>query len=405
MASVPTEDPSGDLLRVGVKLEHDFSATTSGYLQWSGNYDALDNPTSSEFASITNDVEAQYNFEHSGDHVSSVGGNVRWTHFDINDNDNGFTFGSDSFDEYFAGVFFIDRWDITDRLSSEAQVRLDYSSETNQRVDYSTRLTGFYALDDDKQHVLRLSGARAFRSPASSLRRVQINRIALPSPPFPPGTTALNLLPDPDLDNESLLSLEAGYSAQFSPQWSGRIDGYVQRYDDLIAVQTETTTLGTTNFLLGNAESADAAGVELELSWQNEDVKVTTYYGWNDFQLDGPRQNIRGYYPARHRAGVNTRVRLFDDVTFNANYRFTGVTESFDRATQSDIRPQHIVDLSLSIPVARRGGGKGGELTFGVYDVFDETDIVVRSISDTELFSQPHPTPGQTFFMRLSYAF
>ena len=400
-AFVPQEDSTGDVLRLGAKLEHDFSPTTSAYLQWGGVYDAFDLRTFGGIDSITNDIEGQYNFEHSGDHRSSVGGNFRWTHFEADDPADGFTFGEDSFDEYYAGAFFIDHWDITQRLSFETQARLDYYSESTQPVDYSARLTGFYALDDDKQHVLRLSGARAFRTPTSALRRVQINRIALPAPPFPPGSTALNLSPNPDLDNESLLSLEAGYSAQFSPQWSGRIDGYVQRFEDLVSVQTETTPFGTTEITTENTEGADAAGVELELSWQNENARVTAYYGWNDFQLDGPRENIRGYFPARHRAGVNTRTRLFDEVTLNTNYRFTGVTESFDRSVQNDIRPQHIVDLSLSFPVAR----KTGEFTLGVYDVFDETDVVVGSLADTAIFTQPHPTPGQTFFVRLSLAF
>ena len=402
----PAEDSTGDIVRVGAKLEQDFSPTTSGYLQWSGVYDSFDLRTFGAIASLTNDVEAQYNFEHSGSHQSSVGGNFRWTHFDADDPDDGFTFGDESFNEFFAGVFFIDRWDITPRTSFEAQVRLDHYSEQNEPVDYSARLTGFYALDDAKQHVLRLSGARAFRTPVSSLRRVQINRFPVPSPPFPPGTTLLNVLPDPELDNESLLSLEAGYSGQFSPQWSGRIDGYVQVIDELIVFQRDLDAFGGTTFTPVNSEGAIASGVELELSWKNEHAQVTGYYGLNNLELDGPRQNIRGYFPARHRAGVNTRVRLFDDVTLNTNYRFTGVTETFDRQIQeNDIRPQHIVDLSLSFPVARGGRGQKGELTLGVYDLFDETDITVNAVSDTMFGTQPHPTPGQTFFMRLSFAF
>lgn len=399
-ALAPTGDDTATRLRLGAKLEHDFDADTRGYLQWFATVDDSEQPNLTGVTAVINDVEGQLNFVPTPDHDLAVGGNLRWTHIAPDETDNGFSLGGRSFNEVNAGVFAIDRWDLTPRFTVETQARLDYNSEIAEQVDWSARLTGLYALDPEKNHVLRLSGARAFRTPAPLLRRGSVARVPLPSPPFAPGTTAFNLVPNPGLENEKLYSFEAGYAAQISPEWSARVDGYLQHYEDLVT--TPVTLVGPVGQVSNSANdgSADVAGFETELAWERGRTRIAGWYAYNDFDGDDDNPRVRAYLPAEHKAGLNARFALDRGLIFSTNYRYTGLTRGDVLPQRPDVGAQHIFDAALTVPLAAHG-----ELTFGVYDVFDDGDIAGDSFGDSNLFSANHPVPGQTFFARLRWTY
>ncbi|MEE9405498.1 MAG: TonB-dependent receptor [Algisphaera sp.] len=399
----PAKDSTGTLLRVGGKLEHDFSSDTNGYVQWSGIYDDVIHPALASVTSYSNDIETQFNFHPAEHHQTSVGGNVRWVHIEPNNQNNGVTLGDGTYDESFAGLFAIDRWDITNRFTFETQVRMDYYSPLDNPLDWSTRLTGLYALDPAKHHVVRLSGARAFRSPFGRTRESTFRRIPLPTPPFPPNSFGASLNPNPNLLNEHLTSFEAGYTGQLNTQWSVQLNGYLQQYDDLIAFASQPSLPGTQTIRARNSASAVASGIEAETSWQNERTKISVYYGYSHFDLDSPDDGVRAFLPAQHKAGVNARFHLTDSVTFNTHYRYTSTTPNSQTitTTRSSASSFNLVDLSLSFPVTR----DNTQLTLGVQDLLDETDFTALSISDSSAFSPNHPTAGRTLFARLRIAF
>jgi len=97
---------------------------------------------------------------------------------------------------------------------------------------------------------------------------------------------------------------------------------------------------------------------------------------------------------------LNARFGLDHGLTLSTNYRYTGLTRSDDLTQRANVDPQHIFDAALTVPL-----NANGELTLGVYDVFDESDAAIDSVGDTNIFSSDHPNPGQTFFVRLSWTY
>lgn len=75
------ERVEAEQVRLFAKLEHGFDADTSGYLQWFTNFDHWDNPVVTQLTSYTTDFEGQNNFKPTLDHQVSLGGNIRWMHF------------------------------------------------------------------------------------------------------------------------------------------------------------------------------------------------------------------------------------------------------------------------------------------------------------------------------------
>lgn len=194
-------------------------------------------------------------------------------------------------------------------------------------------------MDAEKRHVGRLGLARAFRSPLSGLRREGGERVPLPTPPFPPGRSGVIFNGNPDLENEELYSLEAGYAGQFTDNFSLRVDGYLQRYDELVSLANQATIPGVIDAVPINGQESFAYGTEVEAAWRHESFKLSVWYAWNefDYDFDGPTTGgIRAYLPARHKVGVNARFRILQDLTLNANYRYTGTTRSTNPNRVSD---------------------------------------------------------------------
>jgi outer membrane receptor protein involved in Fe transport len=335
------------------------------------------------------DLEGQYNFTPLEDHTVSVGGNVRFIHVGMDtQSSEDLIYPGEPYDEELAGLFLIDRWDVAERVTIEAQARGDYYSETE--ADWSGRLTGLYALDAKKHHTVRLSAAKAFRSPLASLRKTTTARVALA-----PGIFAFNVLrPADDLENEETWSVEAGYVALLAEDITLRANGYYQRFADLIGyrVLPDPLALGRAFFQPDNIDGADSYGGEIELEYRHELGRLSAWYAYNGFDTDEHDQSIRAYGPAPHKVGVGARVFVLKGVTVNANYRYSDATPGLS-TTLSSANVIHRLDLGLAKDFA--DGKVQGMI--GVHDVFNQTQDPHFTIGQVTA----HEAPGRTFFARL----
>lgn len=381
-----------ETVRSYTKLDHDFEDGSSGYLQWFGNFSSSKVPTIMKWHSIQNDIEAQLNFKMGRQHDLSVGGNFRLIRLNTHQQDpQQLSYTGEPFDEQLAGAFLIDRWKLTDQLTFESQIRGDWYSET--QTDWSTRLAALYAMDEQKDHMLRFSFAKAFRAPLTSLRKPVNNRI-----PLGGGLYVFNVLPADDLDNEETYSLEAGYTGKLTRNLRLRADTYYQRFSRLIGFTTTYDAFGLPYYKADNIDGADSWGAELELALEGKAGKLSAWYAYNDFQADVSEQPIRAYAPAQHKVGLRGRLFLADNWVLNANYRFTDSTRTSDNdSTILDVGSSERLDLTVSKEFAK---GQG-EFMIGVSDLFNETNGPHFGIGQLSA----HETPGRMLFLRLQYRF
>ena len=386
----PSQTSQLETFRPFVRLDREFDNGAAGYVQWSGQFEDTDDVTGSTYSSARNDLEAQYSFHPSEKHLITVGGNFRSEYLD----DRGFVpqyivYPDNPFLEFSSGAFLVDRWQVTDRLTLEGQVRVDYSSPMHDRFDWAGRGTALYALDDAKRHVLRASVARAFRSPGLDLREMIHRRGPLPFPPY----FAVNLNANPDLRNEQSWAYELGYTGQLTDRLSLRLDGYFQEYRHLIG----TTRPGPFTYGIGDLNSAGAWGGEAELAWKSKWLRLSAWYAYNASSVEyHGQQDIRSYRPAPHKIGATGRVSLPDDWTINLLYRFTSVTPG-DPISLDNVNSTSRLDIAVTKALPKLHS----EFQVGVSDVLNDGWNLapgVPAVGGNEL-------PGRTFFIRYQVRF
>lgn len=381
------------------RIDTKFDDDSSGYLQYFGKFERMNSPPSAVIETRENDWEAQYSFRPADKHRATVGGNFRWINLDYSFyDDEQLHYAGEPYNEFWAGLFVMDRWDVTDRLVLEAQLRGDWYSQT--QTDWSGRLSAMYAVDPAKRHILRLSGAKAFRAPLTSLRETETHRIylPLPSPPFPPDLYGFNVLPpDHHLMNEETTSIELGYTGRLSKHLTLRVDGYYQRFERLIGYRTldDPLLLGRGFYAPDNIGPANGFGAETELVLEGKPGKLAVWYAYNVVDPEYDKQSTRSYLPARHKAGLTGRLRLPHDVTLNVNYKFADTTPMPTQTPEGDRFHQ------LDIAVAKEVFKGAGEVMIGVQDVLNGErgpDFATGQLT-------AHETPGRTFFVRLQVRF
>jgi outer membrane receptor for ferrienterochelin and colicin len=385
----PRRDFLTEYTRLFTRMDHQFDSDTSAYVRWFADYWDTHRRTYTDRSTyLENDFEAQLNFKPTENQNASVVGNFRWNRMSMSNysSTNELVFDRNDYNEYWAGLFLIDRWTATEKLTLEGQICINHYSPTGN--DWSTRLTTLYALDDQQNHIVRAGFARAFRTPSVGLRRMSYTYLS-------PGMFTTDPSPT-DLNNEGTYSLEAGYVGRLSENLSLNIDTYYQRYERLIGVTNQTNMWGITTSSFGNIDGANAYGEETSLTLRHRTGKITAWYAYNAFVTDQFGQITRSLSPAEHKAGLNTRWYLDKDWTLNTNYVFQSDIGMFG-AVVKDPHSFHRLDLTLSRKFAK---GKG-ELMFGVTDLLNETtDPVFDSGNLTAM-----ETPGRMFFGRLQIQF
>jgi len=389
----PRRDILTEYTRMFARTDHQIDDDTSIYIQWFGDYwDTHCRVLTDHVTYMENDLETQINFKPADDHTASAGGNVRWNSMTTHNYSplDEIEFDRNEYNEYWAGVFLIDRWSVTDRFTLEGQMRLDNYSETT--TDWSTRLTALYALDEQQNHILRAGFARSFRSPNLAVRSGTADYLQAPGV----GSLFIGKSSPDSLDNEGIYSFEAGYTGRLNKNLSLDIDGYYQRMEKLIGVSTVRDMFGVTTETFGNIDGANAYGMETSLTWQHKMGTVRAWYAYNALVTDEFGQVTRSIPPSQHKIGLNGRWYVDKDWTFNTNYVFQSAVKAFGTSA-GDAKCSDRLDLTLS-----RKFAKGeGEFMVGVMDVLNKnTEPVYDSVNITAL-----ETPGRTFFARLQIKF
>lgn len=386
----PERNVLSSYTRLFARVDHDFDEDSSGYLQWYGNYNVSHKPhLTARYAGYDNSIEGQYNTTAGDNHSITLGGLLRWTHLSSENSDTTgeIVFGEGSYDEYTAGFFAVDRWDITERLALETQARVDRYNKTS--TDWSLRTTANYALDEEKNHTARLSFARSFRAAGVMVRDPSL--VALGG--------LINLEPAKDrLRNESTYSLEAGYTGEFGNNLTVQVNSYYQRMDHILATVTET--IGPASYShFDNQDGADTYGAESEITYKTNNLRFSGWYAYNAFATDHSNQSIRAYFPARHKAGFRAKYLLDDKWTLNANYTYNDAVHinKSGNPAGGDLSMFHKLDLNIS----RKFADNQGEFMIGVSDVLNNTRDTVYDVS----YFTSYQTPGRTFFARLQYKF
>jgi outer membrane cobalamin receptor len=389
----PRRDILTEYTRMFARSDHQIDDDTSAYIQWFGDYwDTHCRVLTDHVVYMENDLETQINFKPADNHTASVGGNLRWNRMITHNYSplDEIEFEESLHDEYWAGVFLIDRWSVTDRFTLEGQIRLDNYSETI--TDWSARLTALYALDEQQNHILRASFARGFRSPNLALRNGTGSYLQAPGIG---GIFIAKSSPD-GLDNEGIYSFETGYTGRLNKNLSLDIDGYYQRMEGLIGVRNVTGMSGEYIETFGNINGANAYGAETSLTWQHKMGTIRAWYAYNAVVTDEFGQVTRSILPSKNKAGLSSRWYLDKDWTFNTNYAFQSKIDSFQTAAGNE-KCSSRLDLTLS----RKFANGNGEFMIGVMDVLNrDTAPVYDSVNVTAL-----ETPGRTFFARLQFAF
>ena len=382
-----------ELARSYVRVDRKVDNDTSGYLQWFGEYAESSRPQYCDrIWHLANDLEGQFNFLVGGNHHISVGGNVRVVDHEYRASESGQVFMDTSpYQEYSAGLFVMDRWQVTDRLVLEGQLRGDWYSPVQS--DWAGRATVLYAVDAKKNHVLRFSTAKAFRTPSYAIRESISTRY-----PLGGGLYGYNLLKADDLVNEESWSIEAGYTGKLAEGLTLRVDPYYQRFDKLISSRTLPDPLGwgRTIAVMDNIAGADAYGVECELAWVGKAGKLSAWYAYNGMATDQTNQSMRAFRPSPHKAGLSGRLFLPQGWTLNANYRYVDTTAK-DETMQHGYGSFHRFDIGVAKEVFKGHG----EVMIGVDDILNTTDGAVYEVGAIT----GHETPGRTFFVRLQVSF
>jgi iron complex outermembrane receptor protein len=370
------------------RLDRQVDRDTSGYLQYFGEYSENTSLVMPRYGWLDNKIEGQYNFRPVSSHSISVGGNFLWSNVWSAENISQ-QLANSPINEYQAGLFLIDRWQMSDRLVLETQARGDWYSPV--QTDWSLRTSAMYAVDAEKNHILRLSGAKAFRAPMAGTREIVSHQGLV----FPPSTYAFTFNPNPDLVNEEAYSVEAGYTGRLTKHLTLRDNLYYQRCDRLIGTVINTnpfTHFVTMKYM--NLSGADAYGNEVELALEGKPGKLSAWYALNLLVPDNGQGNFRGYYPAQNKTGLTGRLNLPQDWTLNTNYLFTSTSEA-DQYIGQNVSPQHRWDIAVTKKITANI-----EATFGVNDILNTTDPPVY-----QAVMLAHDTPGRTFFARLQARF
>jgi len=389
-AYYPMKDRRDEHLRYFARVDRKFKNDASGYLQWSGKYWNANWPIIAMFSTLQNEIEGQLDYTPSEKRQRTIGASFRWDHINLQkEATQQIWLSGDPLDEYNVGLFLIDRWRATKKLILEGQIRGDWYSAT--QTDWSARLSAMYGLDEKRNHVLRLSAAKAFRTPLSLIRKSNMVRVPMGFDMY-----AINVISPNDLDNEETFALEAGYTGKITDKLTLRADAYYQRFQKMIGYRETVNLMNQTFAVADNIDGAQACGVETELVLHGKAGKLSVWYAFNDFQPDRGDQDLRAFLPAKNKIGATGRLFLSAGWVLNANYAFTGVTPG-NPNTRNDVGSFSRLDLAISKELAK---GKG-EILVGVSDLLTKTHDAIR---ESTQFSG-HKLPGRMFFARIQLNF
>lgn len=371
---------------------------SSWSVSWYGSYEDVNRPPLWRYGAFDTTLESQASFEYAEDHEFVVGGSVRISSVDADQPRTTDLLEDKTYDDQWLGIFIGDRRPLSDRWTLETQLRADWYSGTE--TDWSGRLSAFYDITEDGSQTLRVSAGKAFRAPPLSLRSIQTNRVPLPSPPLPPNTFGVVVNRAAEINNEQVYALETGYRYEPGDGLTLAVDAYWRHYEDLsgVLLSPDPFSAGRVIAQLQTRGDADAWGIEPSITWNSDTSSITAWYSLNHFKYYYDTQpNARAFEPAEHKAALIGRTRLWDSVTAQSALRFTGRTPG-DPVGTGSVPAHYRLDLALE---AELFDGRG-TLSFGVLDLFDDTDLAIDAVGSP---GGEFKTPGRQFVFRIGLDF
>ncbi len=376
----PMKDAELNTTRSFLRLDQELDEQQSFSLQWAGRMEETKYPSVYNSTSHENDFEVQYTREDENNKLT-LGANTRFTRIESEraDSVNFIDLTKEPYDENWVGLFVVDRWQMFDRFAVEGQLRGDSYNQIGK--DWSGRLTGLLSLDDEEHHVVRLSVARAFRSPAAVWRDIQFER-----------SFGVVNTPADNLGNEHITSYELGYTALFSSNTTFRANVYYQDYEDLLVYVA-------TGPYYQNQAKATAMGGEVELEIKGEPGRISLWGGYQDLlRRDVQNGTPQLGNPARIKAGLSGQLNLPARCVLSVHYKYSGSSDDLYGDSNWMWPATHRVDAALSKTFFN---GKT-ELLIGVSDLLDDT---AKPMPDNYIGTPSHETQGRTFFVRAGINF
>jgi iron complex outermembrane recepter protein len=163
------------------------------------------------------------------------------------------------------------------------------------------------------------SVSRALRSPSEIEREYNIV-LGVGQPVGFPFPISLDLVPNPEFDNEEVIAYEAGYRRRLGDRASIDIAAFYNDYKDLAANMAQAPATSTDPVFhlvlpigVVNATSAQTYGIEIAAEWRAfEALTVKATYSYIDLDVDGPpagaidAEAAEGFSP-HHHATVQAR--------------------------------------------------------------------------------------------------
>ncbi len=359
--------------RLARKKYDDFSF----HIQWYGNYEIHKEFLGYTTRSLENDIEVQanYDFEH---HTMILGSNFRHHSVDIADVPYSFDFSSNKYLDYQAGIFFIDRWNVTDSLNLEFQAREDYFSDIDDN-DFSGLFSAVWDIDKLTNQKLKFTMGRAFRYATYGWRYLSYNTVST----------------NPNVKNEQVSSYQLGYSFDLAYNANFDISGYYHCYKDTIGVNViGFDPLSGPLLQIDNNGDVDVLGVLAKLNFVFDNSDLDLWCSYEDRTLETTPMDATSIFPPRIRAGFAHRYYFSNNWTLNTNFKC---------ADQTTMGSENIISSynDCSVALAKRFADDNGEIMVGVQNLFDE-DFNFNFLGDPEEVDEPI---GRTFFARLQLKF
>ena len=363
--------------RFFTKLERKMDDNYSFHLQWFGNLEEKREFFNLNARSIENDVEFQVDLDLEK-HNLSFGSNFRHYAVDNIHTSHSYNFLKNKYLDFQTGAFIIDRWDIAEKLDLEFQLRGDYFSDTKE-TNYAGRAAAIYDLSEAYNQKLRFSVNRSYRAPSYSWKYGYFKTVAA----------------NPDMNNEQMLSYQAGYSMRPTDKIKIEVDGHYHQYKDTIGISVTQwdPVFGPVALMADNNGDLDVLGAEGKVTFDLDNSDIELWCAYDDIDLNASRANLTSIAPARLRFGVSNRYFLPDNWVFNTQYKYSG--EQF--ITQNSDSVDGYNDLTVALS---KGFAQGnGEVMVGVSNLCSDDYNYFQGIDETM------HTVGRTFFGRLQIKF
>jgi iron complex outermembrane receptor protein len=265
-------------------------------------YDRFQRASSNNYFAMdidTYDADFQHQFPLNDYHqvVWGLGYRVNDISFQGSSLDGGFAIGPTSTDVVrgLASAFAQDEITLADELLF---LTIGAKLQHNDFTDVNVQPTARVLLTPSDRQSAWLAVSRAVRTPAIADDNIEVGLLSPAGPPFP------RVLPNRDLDNESLIAYELGYRAQPVDAFSYDIALFFHDYSKLITPIPGAPFIdprfGTTIFPLTrqNAQSGETYGVELAANWKvRDDWRLYGQYTFQQVQLHGGSQVAEGQTP------------------------------------------------------------------------------------------------------------